>query len=92
MITDAMVDAVVQAIDPVCDGDALLTSRERAARAALTAIEAAGYVIVPREPTREMLDAAYKATALTGDFPRGALSARNKMRSRWAAMLAAAAK
>ncbi|MGB3844290.1 MAG: hypothetical protein WA940_00335 [Sphingopyxis sp.] len=32
-----------------------------AAQAALTALHDAGYAIVPREPTREMIDAAYAA-------------------------------
>lgn len=40
-----------------------------------------------REPPRKMLDAAYKATSATGDYPKKLLSARNKMRLRWEAMI-----
>lgn len=43
------------------DREALFTQRDEVARAVLSAIESAGYVIVPKDPTEEMMVAAQKA-------------------------------
>ncbi len=59
--------------------DAMNNSDEKYAQASLTAIEEAGYVVVPREPTEAMLDAGYEATG----YPVGIEGA-------WQAMIAAA--
>jgi hypothetical protein len=55
-----------------------------ATHAALAAIRAAGWAVVPVEPTREMLDAAERA------YPDDGLGFEDMCRAEWAAMIAAA--
>lgn len=62
------------------------------ARAAIEAYEGAlkaeGYVIVPREPTEEMVESGRAATAAFHDIQGSALTvAREKMRRRYNAMI-----
>lgn len=65
-----------------------LRTRRHAARAtaALRAIEAAGYVVVPREPTKEMVAAGYEMT------PDETMSDDSDAINVWEAMIAAAPK
>jgi len=66
------------------------TSSLRKADAALAAIEASGFVIVPLEPTIKMCDAATRSTsAFMALEQRGADLRRLKHAIRWRAMLAA---
>jgi alcohol dehydrogenase class IV len=51
------------------------------------ALAAAGLQVVPKEPSRSMLDAAYTAIKRDGDDKKGVLSRRNLMRARYRAML-----
>ncbi|EHL99365.1 hypothetical protein HMPREF9946_03127 [Acetobacteraceae bacterium AT-5844] len=74
MTRDALLEAVARAIVSV--GPRFSAQQ---ARAALTAIEAEGFVVVPREPSRAMLDAASSDLARTGVCGIG----------QWNAMLAA---
>jgi hypothetical protein len=57
---------------------------QEAGKAALAAIRAAGWAVVPVEPTRKMLDAAERA------YPDEGFGFENICRAEWAAMLAAA--
>jgi len=77
--TDSLLnDAIRQAVAKV-DRDALFTKRDKIARAALSAIESSGYVLVPKEmievlaanPTNQEIEASIKATDYKyfGDYP-----------------------
>lgn len=78
-----LIEPIAKALEPKCIPFSKWMSFDIAkelARAALTAIEAAGYVVVPREPTEAMLNAGYA----TNDYHE---APPEKM---WQAMIAAA--
>jgi hypothetical protein len=77
-----LVEVVAQAIDEAFD-DIGLWRVEAVARAALAAIDAAGYAVVPKEPSEAMRIAAIN----TGLPMRGEPPLYEKL---WRAMLAAA--
>ena len=102
MTTDATVEAVARAIEELlCPLDAsekraIQYRREDArkiVRAALVALDAAGYAVVPREPTQEMIYAGDTASEYASDFldPDGGCShtAPQCGRAVWVAMIEA---
>jgi len=52
-----IIDVVIRGFDPLCEPGRTTTTRELAA-GVLAALAEAGYVIVPREPTEAMVNAA----------------------------------
>ena len=87
MTVDELVEAISEAIykssHAIVDyGQPLLENPDECARAALTAIEASGWAVVPMEMTPEMNEAGYQAN----------LVANYGARRSWSAMLAAAPK
>lgn len=95
-MTDALVEAVALATLrteyglPECDPCTLPIAMHRHrnnATAALQAIEAAGYRVVPVEASQQMLEAAYDASSWAGLAPDGIAA---EHRNVWSAMLSAA--
>ena len=93
MTADALIEAVARGMLKLADlpeNEFMIASYKRAARNALSAIEANGYRVVPVEPTPEMIKAASVPWGNEVNFTATEFGTYSP--DQWSAMLSAAPK